>query len=90
MTDEVIVTKNEELLPGKKETVIDKAFIETLNKKNGWKIKLGKKTSRIEDGFLIKEADYETIVNWDNIKEYIKQKEEDKITKDLFSKINNE
>lgn len=80
----VISTKNEEVMPAQKEEVFDKSFISSMNKKYGWKLKLGNKTNRIDGGFLLKETDYETVVDWDSIKEFIRQKEEDRVIAELF------
>jgi vacuolar-type H+-ATPase subunit E/Vma4 len=80
---EIIITKNEEIRPGKTEKIFDDVFIKNINKKNGWKLKLGK-TADISNGFLVVEENYETTVDWDTLRDFIKQKEEDRIISYLF------
>ncbi len=83
---EVVVTKNEIVLPALKEEVFNKGFIARLNEKYKWNISLGSKTSVISGGFILKEKDYETVVDWNSIKEFIRQTEEDRVVESLFSK----
>lgn len=81
---EIIVTKNEEVIPARDEDIFNNAFISSLNKQYGWKLKLGNKTTGIDGGFLLKEKDYETVIDWTGIKEFIRQKEEDRVIAELF------
>ncbi len=83
---EVVVTKNEIVLPAQKEDIFNKDFIDKLNEKYKWNISLGNKTSVISGGFILKEKDYETVVDWNSIKEFIRQTEEDRVVESLFSK----
>ncbi len=86
---ETVSTKDEEIMPSVKDKVIDKNFINSINKKYGWKIKLGDKIAGIEGGFILKKEEYETVVNWPEIKEFIRQAEEETVVENLFPKMKN-
>ena len=84
LLQDAVGTKSEVLSPSEKESVFTEDFVKKLNARHGWKLTLGPKTARIAGGFLLKEKDYETVVDWLSIKESIRHKEEDRIIAELF------
>lgn len=83
---EVVDSQDEKILPGREETVFTGDFVKEINRECNWKLTLGEKESTIKDGFKLKARDYETVVDWRAIREFIREKEEDRIVAELFSK----
>jgi len=81
---ETVTAKNEIIRPAVDGSPVDAGFIKRLNKKYGWKLKLGETHPDIKGGFVIEGENYETVVDWDNIKIHIKENYEDRIAKELF------
>ncbi|MBN2407679.1 MAG: V-type ATP synthase subunit E [Elusimicrobia bacterium] len=73
-----------DIVPAEKESIFSKSYIDKLNKKNGWKLNLGKKTTRIEDGFILKEANSETVVDFRNISEFLRDMYAGDVAEQLF------
>jgi V/A-type H+-transporting ATPase subunit E len=82
---EIVDTQDEEIQPGREETVLTGDFVKEINREYNWNLTMGKKNSEIKDGFKLKGQDYETVVDWKAIREFIREKEEDRIARELFS-----
>ena len=76
---------DEEIIPDTKNKVFDGEFIKNINKKQGWRLTLGKENLSLNGGFLLKGKNYETVINSDSIKEFVKERYEGKIIKELFA-----
>ncbi len=81
---ETVNTGTEVVKPAEKDSVVSKNFLKKVNKENNWNLELGSKIKSQEGGFLLEGENYETLVNWHNIKDYLKEKEEDNIIRSLF------
>lgn len=85
---EVVDIKTEEIQPSFNEVVLDENFVKEINNKNNWNLLLGEKNKQINEGFLLKGKDFETVVDFDGIKEFLREKEEMKVSKYFFSESN--
>lgn len=85
---QVVLKGNEKIAPAdsqKKLSAKDlEKILDKLNKENKWELEKAPATDRIEGGFILMGEDYETVVGWENIREYLKGEYEDKIIKELF------
>ncbi|MFH1416378.1 MAG: V-type ATP synthase subunit E family protein [Elusimicrobiota bacterium] len=81
---ETVTSKNEIVRPAEGISPVDTGFISGLNRKYGWKLKLGEKNPGISGGFVIEGENYETVVDWANIKDHIRETYEDMVAKELF------
>ncbi|MEA3507250.1 MAG: V-type ATP synthase subunit E [Elusimicrobiota bacterium] len=88
LISQVVLKGNEKIAPAdsrKKLSEKDiKKILDKLNKENKWELEPAPATGRIEGGFILEGGDYETVVGWENIREYLKGEYEDKIIKELF------
>lgn len=76
---------DETINPSVNEKTFDNAYIEAINKRNKWDLKLGKVEEELNDGFLLREKDYVITVDWENIRDFLRQREEGNVIKILFS-----
>lgn len=86
MIKQSVVTGREEVIPGEKEKIFTEDFIDNLNKKNKWGLKIRKKTRDIDSGFILKGKNFQTVVDFENIKEYLREQKEEEVIKKLFGK----
>ncbi|MGM0441148.1 MAG: V-type ATP synthase subunit E family protein [Elusimicrobiota bacterium] len=84
MLDETVNSGAEVVRPAGKSSVITESFIKKVNKEKNWELKLGSAIKSQSGGFLLEGENSETVVDWKNIKEYLKEKEEDNIIRELF------
>jgi vacuolar-type H+-ATPase subunit E/Vma4 len=88
LISQVVLKGNEKVSPADSQKKLSekdiKKILDKLNKENKWELEGAPATDRIEGGFILKGEDYETVVGWENIREYLKGEYEDKIIKELF------
>lgn len=87
---EVVVSGNENIHPSQNEKIFSKDYIDKLNNKYRWNLKVKTGTAGMEDGFILKGVEYETVVDWNSIKDFIRQKEEEKVVRELFTEFKHE
>ncbi len=81
---EIVTTKTEEIQPSFNEIIFDENFVKEINDKHNWNLSLGEKTELINEGFLLKGKDFETVVDMGSVIEFVREKAEVKVIKSLF------
>jgi len=87
LLEKSVESGNEEVIPGSAEKALNAAFINEINKKNGWNLKLSSAGPGAEKGFVLRAENCETVVDFESIKEFIREKKEPEIVKELFSEF---
>ena len=81
-----VKTGKETLEVSEKDDIFSEKYINEINNKYGWKIKPGGRNRGITSGFILQEAEHQTVVDWAGIREYVKEKTEETVIKELFQK----
>lgn len=83
-----VETGEEEIILGKDEDLLNGAFIEDVNKKNGWRLKLSNYRRNFKKGLIISRGDVEVNLSMDAIVRDVREKWEGEVVKRLFGEGN--
>lgn len=88
MLKETVNSGTEVVKPAEENPAFSESVIKKLNSENNWQLELGDSIKEQDGGFLLEGQNYETVVDWQSIKEYLKEKEEDRVISALLKKNN--
>lgn len=83
--EKAVETGKEEVILGEREKLLNGDFIQELNKRKGWNLRLSKQRGGFKRGVILSQGDVEVNLSIDAIVRDVKEKWEDRVVKKLFS-----
>lgn len=84
LLDRAVEAKSEKVILGKEEKLIDAKFIESLNKKKGWNLRLSRGRGDFKRGLILSRGDVDVNLSLEAIFRDIREKWEDRVVEKLF------
>lgn len=88
LLERAVETGDEEVVLGKNEKLLNGNFIQDINKRKGWNLKISNHRGNFEKGLILSRGDIEVNLSIDAIVKDVKEKWESEIVKKLFEEGN--